>query len=79
MTRKHVTKKQQYWPGSNIIKSSGNAFDWRNTAQGLYSDAELSHLQSYVKSQMVSTEFKPSIPTYSRARHEKTVEKRTAT
>ncbi len=68
MTRKLVTKKQQFWPGSNIIKSSGNAFDWKNTATGLYSKAELASLQSYVKSQMGNTEFKPTIPTFSKAR-----------
>ena len=31
----------KYWPGSNIPKSSGNAFDWRNTAKGLFTKAEL--------------------------------------
>lgn len=68
MTRKHLTKKQQFWPGTNIIKSSGNAFDWRNTAQGIFSSNELAHLQAYVKSQLGDTSFKPSIPTFTKAR-----------
>lgn len=68
MTRKHTTKKQQFWPGSNIPKSSGNAFDWRNTAQGIYTSQELSALQAYVKSQLGNTEFKPTIPTFSKAK-----------
>jgi len=68
MTRKHSTKKQQFWPGSNIVKSSGNAFDWRNTAEGLYSASELSHLQAYVKSQIGVTAIKPSIPSFTRAK-----------
>ena len=67
MTRKQVTKKQQVWPGTNIIKSEGNAFDWRATAKGLYSRAELAALESGVKAKL-STEFKASIPTYSKAR-----------
>lgn len=31
----------KFWPGSNIPKSSGNAFDWRNTAQGLFTKTDL--------------------------------------
>jgi hypothetical protein len=30
-----------YWPGTKIPKSFGNAFDWRNTAQGLFSKTDL--------------------------------------
>jgi hypothetical protein len=67
MTRKHVTKKQQFWPGSNIIKSSNNAFDWQNTAKGLYSRAELSSLEQGVRAK-ISTEFKPSITTFAKAK-----------
>lgn len=22
-------KKKQYWPGTNIVRSTGNAFDWK--------------------------------------------------
>ena len=31
----------KYWPGTQIPKSSGNAFDWRNTAQGLFTKQDL--------------------------------------
>ena len=67
MTRKHTTKKQQYWPGSNIPKSTGNAFDWKNTAKGIFTGTELNALQAYVKSQIGDTSHKPSIPTFSKA------------
>lgn len=63
MAIKRVTKKQQFWPGSNIQKSYGNAFDWTSTAQGIYSKAELSAAESYVKSKL-NLEVKPTIPTF---------------
>lgn len=66
MTRKAVTKKQQFWSGTNITKSSNNAFDWRNTAKGLYTDKELTHMQAHIKSRM-TTEFKAPITSYSRS------------
>ena len=66
MTRKAVTKKQQFWPGSNIAKSSNNAFDWRNTAKGVYTEKELNHMQAHIKSRM-TTEFKMPITSYSRS------------
>lgn len=67
MTRKLKTKKQQYWPGSNILKSQNNAFDWQATATGLYTASELSHIQAYVKSQM-NPSVKPTIQTFSIAK-----------
>jgi hypothetical protein len=69
MTRKHLTKKQQFWPGSNIPKSSGNAFDWRNYARGVYSATELSHMEGNLRANM-RTDYHPAIGVYSRARHE---------
>ena len=67
MTRKHTTKKQQFWPGSNIPKSSGNAFDWHGNAQTIYSRAELAAMESGVRAKM-STSIRKSIPTYSKAK-----------
>lgn len=67
MTRKHTTKKQQFWSGTNTVKSENNAFDWKTTAKGLYSAAELAALQSGIKAKL-NTEFKASIPTYSKAK-----------
>ena len=67
MTRKHTTKKQQFWPGSNIVKSSGNAFDWRNTAKSLYTKSELAYLQSGVLSKL-KLEEKAQVLVYSKAR-----------
>jgi len=26
-------KKKQYWPGTNIVRSTGNAFDWKRKQQ----------------------------------------------
>lgn len=68
MTRKHTTKKQQFWAGSNIPKSSGNAFDWQGTAQGIFSKAELAAMQTYIKSKLGNTAVAATIPTYSKAR-----------
>jgi hypothetical protein len=68
MTRKHTTKKQQYWPGTNIVKSVGNAFDWKASAQGMYTKAELASIQAYVKSRMNNTAVASTIPTFSKAR-----------
>jgi hypothetical protein len=45
MARKQVTKKQQFWPGTNIVKSSGNAFDWRNKEQRIFTKAEIAQMQ----------------------------------
>lgn len=30
----------QYWPGTNIPKSKGNAFDWRNSASKIVQTKE---------------------------------------
>ena len=76
MTSKHVTKKQQFWPGSKVEKSFGNAFDWTATAKGIYSKAELAALEGNVRAKL-KLEVKPTIPTYSKARHEKTMAQRT--
>jgi len=67
MTRKIATKKQRYWPGSNIVKSQGNAFDWQGKPQGIFTKAELASLETNVR-QKIGLAVKPSIPTYSRAR-----------
>ena len=67
MTRKHTTKKQQFWPGTNTVKSENNAFDWKSTAKGLFNASELAALQSGIKAKL-NTEFKPSIPSYSKAK-----------
>ena len=67
MTRNLKTKKQQFWPGSNILKSSNNAFDWQATATGLYTKDELSHIQAYVKSKM-NLNVKPTIQTFTIAK-----------
>ena len=58
MTRKHTTKKQQFWPGTNTVKSENNAFDWKSTAKGLFNASELAALQSGIKAKL-NTEFKP--------------------
>lgn len=32
---KSQKKKPKYWPGTNIVKSYGNAFDWRSIKFGV--------------------------------------------
>jgi hypothetical protein len=59
----------KYWPDSKIVKSQNNAFDWQNTAKGIYSKAELASLETNIR-QKIGLAIKPSIPTFSRARHE---------
>jgi hypothetical protein len=70
MSRKHLTKKQQFWAGSNIPKSSGNAFDWQNTAQGIYTKAELGPMEAHVRAKLTLA-INPNMPVYSRAKPNK--------
>lgn len=49
---KHEMKSiviETHWP-EGWRKSRNNAFDWRNTAQGLFSKAELAAMQTKIKS-----------------------------
>jgi len=55
---------ETHWP-EGWPKSHGNAFDWRNTAKGLFSKAELATMQANIKSNPHFTG--DSIHTYSRA------------
>ena len=66
MAQKKSTKKQQFWPGTNIVKSSGDAFDWRNTAKGLYTQKEINHMNGCAKANN-TTKFKPSFMSFTRA------------
>jgi hypothetical protein len=54
-----------HWP-EGWPKSKNNAFDWKNTAKGLFSKAELSAMQTKIKSNPAFTG--DSIHTYSRAK-----------
>ena len=37
--------KKQYWPGTNLEKSRGNAFDWRNV-KDVRGENEMSSMRS---------------------------------
>lgn len=54
-----------HWP-EGWKKSHGNAFDWRNTAKGLFSKAELAVMQTKIKANPNFTG--DSVHTYSKAK-----------
>lgn len=54
-----------HWP-EGWKKSHGNAFDWRNTAKGLFSKSELAVMQTKIKANPAFTG--DSVHTYSRAK-----------
>jgi hypothetical protein len=56
---------ETHWP-EGWKKSSNNAFDWRNTAQGLFTKAELASMQTKIKSNPGFT--CDSVHTYSKAK-----------
>lgn len=56
---------ETHWP-EGWKKSHGNAFDWRNTAQGLFSKAELAVMQTKIKANPAFTG--DSVHTYSKAK-----------
>lgn len=55
---------ETHWP-EGWKKSHGNAFDWKNTAQGLFSKAELAAMQTKIKANPYFTG--DSVHTYSKA------------
>lgn len=56
---------ETHWP-EGWPKSRNNAFDWRNTAQGLFSKSELAVMQTKIKANPAFTG--DSVHTYSRAK-----------
>lgn len=60
-----------YWPGTKIVKSQGNAFDWRGRTSIVTQDKHLK-ASNNAKAQMAgaSTDPKRSFTIYSRARRE---------
>lgn len=57
-----------YWPGTKIIKSQGNAFDWRSYSSKITSTTEWK--QSQISSQRMAgtgTDKKKQFTIYSRA------------
>ena len=58
-----------YWPGTNIIKSQGNAFDWRKGTSVVTNDKEikLSNI-SKIKMAGAGSDPKRSFTIYSKAK-----------
>lgn len=59
-----------YWPGTKIVKSRGNAFDWKNKESSLLTDPHLRAVNA-VLLQKAALESKKSFTIYSKARREK--------
>jgi len=62
-----------YWPGTKIVKSRGNAFDWRGRQSQLTQDRDLmatnsAHKQKFGTSAATSPEPHRAFTIYSRAR-----------
>ena len=60
----------EFWPGTNIPKSKGDAFDWRNTASIVMNDKEWRHGQfmQRIASQAVKMNKTKSFTIYSKAK-----------
>lgn len=61
-----------YWPGTNIIKSHGNAFDWRSYSSKITATTEWK--QSQISSQRMAgtgSDKKKQFTIYSKARPSK--------
>lgn len=59
-----------YWPGTKIVKSKGNAFDWRGKESYVASDRSV-RLSDVSKRKVADTSHKRSFTIYSKARREK--------
>ena len=58
-----------YWPGTKIIKSQGNAFNWRNRGSVVLNDPVIkASNHSKKKSMPVTPEPKQSFTIYSKAK-----------
>lgn len=57
----------KYWPGTKIIKSQGNAFNWQGKGSMVISDPKI-RMSGATKKQMATTEHKKSFTIYSKAR-----------
>lgn len=59
-----------YWPGTKIVKSQGNAFDWRNKDSCILSDPHVRAVNT-VLLQKAELKAKKSFTIYSKARRKK--------
>ena len=55
-----------YWPGTKIVKSRGNAFDWKNTNSNILNDPQLRAVNLLLK-QKTELKSKKSFTIYSKA------------
>ena len=56
-----------YWPGTKIVKSRGNAFDWQGKCSEIVSDPKI-RMSNATKKQMATVAHKKSFTIYSKAR-----------
>jgi hypothetical protein len=58
-----------YWPGTSIVKSHGNAFDWRNYGSTILRDKRFQQSETAKKNSAgTGTDTRKQFTIYSRAR-----------
>ena len=59
---------QQYWPGTNVPKSRGNAFDWKGNRSQIFQSRSFKNAQAAAKAAEGVTEKARSFTIHTRAK-----------